>query len=226
MQKENDMKKLITLVAVTIAMYCFVGKASCATIPIYNMSGTFNMNFQSKGGSIFDSILGNDNGWTLSVVNPRVYNYRYSDGDILTDLSSSLFSFQFTGEDADLLNSTIAPHFDNMGFRMTTLGSSMDWSLQLGSYSADYYDYFPSFRVEGVGIDLFPVDVDGFPIIGPLPFSVDIDLTTLTETIGDIRYDFAAVNNGIFSNTPIPSAVWLLGSGLIGLVGFRKRFRK
>jgi len=25
---------------------------------------------------------------------------------------------------------------------------------------------------------------------------------------------------------PIPTAVWLLGSGLVGLVGFRRKFRK
>ncbi len=28
------------------------------------------------------------------------------------------------------------------------------------------------------------------------------------------------------SKVPIPSAIWLLGSGLIGLVGFRKKFKK
>lgn len=35
-----------------------------------------------------------------------------------------------------------------------------------------------------------------------------------------------AVRPGIVSAVPIPSAVWLLGSGLIGIVGFRRKFRR
>ncbi len=31
---------------------------------------------------------------------------------------------------------------------------------------------------------------------------------------------------GVATPVPIPAAVWLLGSGLIGLVGLRKRFKK
>ena len=33
------------------------------------------------------------------------------------------------------------------------------------------------------------------------------------------------LNNGTL-HTPIPGAVWLLGSGLVGLIGFKKRFKK
>lgn len=35
-----------------------------------------------------------------------------------------------------------------------------------------------------------------------------------------------AVRSGDVSAVPIPAAVWLLGSGLIGLIGVRRRFRK
>ncbi len=35
-----------------------------------------------------------------------------------------------------------------------------------------------------------------------------------------------AVMDGDVAAVPIPSAIWLLGSGLIGLVGFRRMFRK
>ncbi len=36
----------------------------------------------------------------------------------------------------------------------------------------------------------------------------------------------ALATSYIFHAVPIPSAIWLLGSGLIGLVGFRRKFRK
>jgi hypothetical protein len=37
--------------------------------------------------------------------------------------------------------------------------------------------------------------------------------------VGSITYDYAAP-------VPIPAAVWLLGSGLLGLIGIRRRFKK
>ncbi len=44
---------------------------------------------------------------------------------------------------------------------------------------------------------------------------------------GDFQLTFLSSNsNDNFSPVPIPGAVWLLGSGLLGLVGLRKKFRK
>jgi hypothetical protein len=41
------------------------------------------------------------------------------------------------------------------------------------------------------------------------------------ETAGDANIDIIAGRN--CSNVPVPGAVWLLGSGLLGLVGIRRR---
>ena len=40
------------------------------------------------------------------------------------------------------------------------------------------------------------------------------------------EYSAWAVHDGDIGAVPIPGAIWLLGSGLIGLVGFRKKIRK
>jgi hypothetical protein len=56
----------------------------------------------------------------------------------------------------------------------------------------------------------------------------------LSGTIGSGNYEFyirnAASSNADFSLTvssvPIPATVWLLGSGLLGLAGLRRKFRK
>jgi hypothetical protein len=47
--------------------------------------------------------------------------------------------------------------------------------------------------------------IDG-PLMG---FSINLDITTMTVT-----------------EVPVPAAVWLLGSGLLGLVGFARRKAK
>ena len=56
---------------------------------------------------------------------------------------------------------------------------------------------------------------------GTYAFLKVVDATALNGgTIGD-GYDIDAVK---VNSTPIPGAAWLLGSGLIGLVGLRRRF--
>ena len=64
-----------------------------------------------------------------------------------------------------------------------------------------------------------------------------VSARTSTENyLFDINHSDASVSNirtvalfpqGLgFAPVPIPSAIWLLGSGLIGLVGFRRKFKK
>lgn len=46
---------------------------------------------------------------------------------------------------------------------------------------------------------------------------------------GDYRFDHGNVNVFITASStpvPIPAAIWLLGSGLIGLIGLRRKFKK
>jgi len=48
-----------------------------------------------------------------------------------------------------------------------------------------------------------------------IPYAYDADLDGMSVHV---------ILSG--SRIPIPGAIWLLGSGLIGLVGFRRKFRK
>ncbi len=48
---------------------------------------------------------------------------------------------------------------------------------------------------------------------------------SLTWINGTTIDDETGIDNISFTTVPIPSAVWLLGSGLIGLVGVRRKFR-
>jgi hypothetical protein len=72
------------------------------------------------------------------------------------------------------------------------------------------------------GIDGRLVDLAGvFP-----GFFTMSDFQGVTQLTFDLLSSFSVVtmDNLTFSPTPIPGAIWLLGSGLVGLVGLRRKF--
>ncbi|MCX5804460.1 MAG: VPLPA-CTERM sorting domain-containing protein [Proteobacteria bacterium] len=96
------------------------------------------------------------------------------------------------------------------GFTSIGLGLFVD---NIGNVNAGYLLNLP---------DGFPQDPTGF-----IPLSGTTQLNQGSENY-DVR--FYAIGDGIPyelpSNVPIPTAVWLLGSGLIGLVGLRRKISK
>ena len=68
-----------------------------------------------------------------------------------------------------------------------------------GSYGPNYQDYFFDFELHYSYLSPYHRDGEGYAF---------------------------AVRTGDVGPIPIPSALWLLGSGLIGLAGFRRRFKK
>lgn len=76
-------------------------------------------------------------------------------------------------------------------------------------YGIYYYDGNSLYKVTDAGMNFMPV-LSGNHIIW------------MGGENGHELYD-AKING---ANVPIPAAVWLLGSGLIGLVGMRRKFRK
>jgi hypothetical protein len=62
---------------------------------------------------------------------------------------------------------------------------------------------------------------------GILYFDVELGKTYFANVFGIGSGISSAGNFGVkIESVPIPSAVWLLGSGLIGFVGFRNKFRR
>ena len=88
-----------------------------------------------------------------------------------------------------------------------------------------------SFKIDGSSIgslDLQPYNSGqwnsfSFSWTADLTGSVNLSIVDLQAT--GIGNDFA-LDDLSFQPVPIPGAVWLLGSGLIGFAGFRKRFKR
>lgn len=99
-----------------------------------------------------------------------------------------------------------------------------EYATLYGSNSASFGDT-SSWTLLGT-VDNQNVDVDGGSTLditgkGAFTYLIVVDSTKLNGgTLAD-GFDIDAVK---VSATPLPGALWLLGSGLVGLVGLRRRF--
>lgn len=129
--------------------------------------------------------------------------------------------------------------FDASGFFGSIQGPGSTWTVESGATSAtsDYTIVSPfgnfvgvlgdapmamtNFNTNGTSLgDLFPLVDDGIAgspmTTAPFPgFNAGFDFTSITAT-----------NMGTPPPIPVPAAVWLFGSGLIGLVGVARRRRQ
>lgn len=119
--------------------------------------------------------------------------------------AGSLFSLIVGGN----ITFTFDTPIDSFGFYVTGLQASL-----VPQQTVTYFDgssavfNFPAAN-DGGGAFI------GFTDIGRSITSVTLNLTNDVVAIDDIRYGVSAV--------PVPAAVWLFGSGLVGLVGASRR---
>jgi len=87
-----------------------------------------------------------------------------------------------------------------------------------GAYTPDCLEYI-NFSQTNIGLDLLQFDS------APGPQGSGLYFTSLSyATSGTTDSDFAAYElELVVSAVPVPAAVWLFGSGLLGLVGLAKR---
>jgi hypothetical protein len=110
--------------------------------------------------------------------------------------------------------------FDMADFQASTFGSvktTYNGILQNWSFS----DGFPTTKIRF--FDLAQDVIDSINVLGSLTVAID------RNGSGDFYgFDFALLSDRVGSDTnigevPIPAAVWFFGTGLMGLVGLRKR---
>jgi hypothetical protein len=166
-------------------------------------NGTFNVN---NAYVTFTNAVMNNAGATFTINQSKVtFNSPVvNNGTWITDPSTIIFHGIFTGQTGTMTGST--------GDTWEFLGSGAN-TINLGGKPINI-----TTLVLGQGVTLNITD-------GSLTVNTLIDPTgTLSGITGTGA--FSATNYSTLSAVPIPGAIWLLGSGLAGLIPLRRRTRK
>ena len=100
------------------------------------------------------------------------------------------------------------------------------------------YDYLPGDQFKDLGILIYEGHLPNWPQDITIDFTAD-ELSTLVSYLVDGNFGFGFdpdchyYNDGITftietvptHETPLPAAVWLFGSGLVGLIGLRRKMK-
>ena len=195
---------LSALVLVAIVLITPMNRLHAAVI--YEYTGSNYMYFSPSGSSIYDDTMAVTGSFTVS--SPLI--------DFNGDLSSLVTSYIFndgihTITDADGL-------FGD--FRMSTdsFGNPVTWSIDVFNREPDD----PSLKIG----DQVPTITTRLDFSGHSEdFAQVYECTSITEgsCVFDLVTDAYTPIAGNWSVIPTPAALWLFGSGLLGLVGMARR---
>jgi hypothetical protein len=178
----------------------FLAGAADQTKLIWNLGGISNMGFGPNAG-LFTS-----NGNAGATINPAVQGP--IDGNALTSAMGFIEAYaqanssSFTAANP---NSLISPAGAANGFNSTLWGTNFGTALNFNNSASLSTDQLVSFIALGSS-DV--TDLSGVPV--STTFAGKFHIDALSGTVS-------------YTAVPLPAAVWLLGSGLLGLVGVSRR---
>jgi hypothetical protein len=176
----------------TLAIVLAPGAASAQEDDTLTISGTFSMGTLSGtvGPDLAEVFAGGDDyTWTLTLHGTTQSHYYAFSLDTLwaffdTEIHATSFDLEFLGPDAAALNGIVSEHIAGGTARIT-----------LSNIHTNGEDDFATMYVWVSGPDmalysrqgllganpLVPADVDGYPVVGPEPFSIWSDYTDLED---------------------------------------------
>ena len=213
------MKRLTVLTTIAIAFLFLASAAGAATISV-GPTGNYGM-------------------FPGDTVNFDVYFTADADGDVLSGATLSL------GYDAVELN--FLSYDTPLGWE-EIFGLVQDVTLGSGSYLANYNQNYPwggnpidvgadqsislgTFTFEATGDliadglhDLWIVDAVTVPdATAPQGERTYFSTISFNNSFGEPALDMLTAQGADVAPVPVPAAVWLLGSGLFGLIGIRRK---
>ena len=170
------------------------GAASAQEADMLKISGTFSMDYMNGESDLNwfvpDLVAvyanGHQHTWTLTLHGTTYSHSTFSAYGVkrVTQVHATSFDLEFFGPDAATLNGLLSEHL---------AGGDVNVLLE-NSYSSGFGDDFAIMHVWVSGGDpgmyfytgqemgaftLFPTDADGYPVVGPEPFSIEPDYTEL-----------------------------------------------
>ena len=163
------------------------GTASAQEADTLTISSTFNMDwlYEPVGPDLAEVFAnGHEHTWTLTLHGTSHSHYLFSSIYYATEIHATSFDLEFFGPDAATLNSIVSDH----------IAGGDVWIYLENAYTSAFGNDFAVMHVWAAGPDmsfysghdmgvftLFPTDADGYPVVGPDPFSIWADYSELTD---------------------------------------------
>lgn len=173
--------------ALALAIAVAPSPASAQEADTLTISSTFNMDwlYGTVGPDLAEVFAnGHEHTWTLTLHGTSHSHYLFSSTYYATEIHATSFDLEFFGPDAATLNGIVSDHI-----------AEGDVFIYLeNAYSSGFGDDFAIMHVWLSGPDmyfysghdmgvntLFPTDADGYPVVGPEPFSIESDYSELND---------------------------------------------
>jgi hypothetical protein len=153
--------------------------------------------------------------------------------DYTGGVSGSFYVTQLGYESADtnvLKTSSGSVLFTNTGSQADFTAATVKYADLTGAYFKDTSrNYSNIFGLGSGNVDIYKLD-SAWTLSNGLTLSVGTLILGLNDNVGcsgnDKDFDDMIVAISRTAPTPVPAAVWLLGSGMLGLMGFKKTRQK
>lgn len=182
---------LLSWAALMLALAVAPSTASAQEDGTITISSTFNMDWLvgTVGPDLAEVYAnGHEHTWTLTLHGTshshETFTNPFGVTNYVTEIHATSFDLEFSGPDAATLNGIVSDHI-----------ARGDVEIYLrNAYSSGFGDDFaimyvwPSspdmyfFSGHDIGVyTLFPTDADGYPVVGPEPFSIESDYSELSD---------------------------------------------
>ena len=181
----SRLRRWTAVLALVIAL--LPGTAPAQEDGTLTISSTFYMGslFEPVGPDLAEVFAnGHEHTWTLTLHGTSHSHYLFSSIYYATEIHATSFDLEFFGPDAATLNSIVSDH----------IAGGDVWLYLENAYTSAFGNDFAVMHVWAAGPDmsfysghdmgvftLFPTDADGYPVVGPDPFSIWADYSELTD---------------------------------------------
>lgn len=177
--------------ALTLAIALAPGAASAQEADTLTISGTFSMDYLNGELDLYyvapDLAAvyanGQEHTWTLTLHGTTHSHYLFSGMYYATQIHATSFDLEFFGPDADKLNGFVSDRLAGGDVSVYLENTYYDNGggfaiMHVWVAGGGLGEYFYTGQDTGV-FTLFPTDADGYPVVGPEPFSIEPDYTEL-----------------------------------------------